>query len=95
MDTPQGTPLLTILLIVWGVVTAALLILLIYRGTLESREDDQIFLDAAEESMAREQRAIVARIDKLSKPITGLVMVSGALLLVAAGLWLWDVFKRF
>lgn len=95
MDTPQGTPMLTILLMVWGVVTAALLILLIYRGTLESREDDQIFLDAAEEGMAREQRAIVARIDKLSKPITGLVMASGILLLAAAALWLWDVFKRF
>lgn len=95
MDAPQGTPMLTILLMVWGVVTAALLILLIYRGTLESREDDQIFLDAAEESMAREQRAIVARIDKLSKPITGLLMASGVLLLAAAGLWLWDVFKRF
>ncbi len=95
MDTPQGTPMLTVLLMVWGVVTAALLILLIYRGTLESREDDQIFLDAAEEGMAREQRAIVARIDKLSKPITGLVMASGVLLLAAAALWLWDVFKRF
>lgn len=95
MDAPQGTPMLTILLMVWGVVTAALLILLIYRGTLESREDDQIFLDAAEEGMAREQRAIVARIDKLSKPITGLLMASGVLLLAAAGLWLWDVFKRF
>lgn len=95
MDTPPSNPLLMGMLIVWGVITAALLILVIYRSTLESREDDQIFLDAAEESMAREQRAIVARIDKLSKPIMGLVIASGALLVVIAGLWLWDAFKRF
>lgn len=95
MDTPPSNPLLMGMLIVWGVITAALLILVIYRSTLESREDDQIFLDAAEESMAREQRAIVARIDKISKPIMGLVIASGALLVVIAGLWLWDAFKRF
>ncbi len=95
MDTPQATPLLTILLTAWGVVTAALLILWIYRSTLESREDDQVFLDAAEERMAQEQRALVARIDKVSKPITALMVASGALLLVSAGFWLWDAFKRF
>ncbi len=95
MDTPPSNPLLMGMLIVWGVITAALLILVIYRSTLERREDDQIFLDAAEESMAREQRAIVARIDKLSKPIMGLIIASGALLVVIAGLWLWDAFKRF
>jgi hypothetical protein len=83
------------LLVAWGVVTAALIFLLIYRGTLESREDDQIFLDAAEESMANEQRAIVARIDKLSRPITALIVASGALLLIAAGMWLWQGFKNF
>jgi hypothetical protein len=83
------------LLVAWGVVTAALVFLLIYRGTLESREDDQIFLDAAEESMASEQRAIVARIDKLSRPITALIVASGALLLIAAGMWLWQGFKTF
>ena len=37
-------PLLDVLL-VWGVVTAVLVVLLVYRGTLEVREDDEIFLD--------------------------------------------------
>jgi hypothetical protein len=83
------------LLIAWGVVTGVLICLLIYRGTLETREGDQIFLDAAQESMANEQRAIVARIEALSRPIMLLIVVSGALLVVVAGIWLWQGFKNF
>jgi len=83
------------LLIAWGVVTAVLVVALIYRSTLETREEDQIFLDAAGETMASEQRALVARIQKLSKPITALVVLSGSLLVVTAGLWLWQAFKNF
>ena len=82
-------------LIAWGVVTAALVCLLIYRGTLEAHEDDQIFLDAAGDSMANEQRALVARIDKLGRPITVLIVASSALLLVVAGIWLWQGYKNF
>lgn len=83
------------LLIAWGVVTAVLVIALIYRGTLETREEDQIFLGSAGDVMANEQRAIVARIQKLSRPITALVVLSGSLLAVTAGIWLWQVFKNF
>jgi hypothetical protein len=83
------------LLIAWGVVTAVLVCVLIYRSTLETREEDQIFLGGGEESMASEQRALVTRIQRLSKPITALVVASGALLVVTAGLWLWQTFKNF
>ena len=83
------------LLVAWGVVTAILVVVLVYRSTLETREEDQIFLDAAGESMASEQRAIVARIQKLSTPITALVVLSGLLLVATAGIWLWQVFKNF
>lgn len=93
METISST--LMALMIAWGVVTAALICLLIYRGTLETHEDDQIFLDAAGESMAQEQRMIVARIDRLSRPITLLIVASCALLVVIAGMWLYDGFKRF
>lgn len=93
MDTFHD--ILYTILIAWGVVTAALVCLLIYRGTLEVHEDDQIFLDAAEESMASEQRVLVGRIEKLSGPITLLTVASSALLLVVAGIWLWQGYKNF
>jgi hypothetical protein len=93
MDTVHDV--LYALLIAWGAVTAVLICLLIYRGTLESHEDDQIFLDAAGDSMASEQRSIVARIDKLGRPITALIILSSALLVASAGLWLWQGFKNF
>jgi hypothetical protein len=81
--------------VLWGAVTAVLVGLLAYRGTLEIREDDQIFLDRAGDSMANEQRELVARIDKLSKPIKLLMILSIVLLLIALGVFLAEGFKNF
>jgi hypothetical protein len=86
---------LIMLMVAWGAVTAALVCLLIYRGTLEAHEDDQIFLDAAGDSMAAEQRTIVAKIDKLSRPISMLVIASVGLLVVAGAIWGWEAYQRF
>ena len=83
------------LLVSWGAVTVILICALIYRSTLETHEDDQIFLDAAGESMANEQRLLVARIQKLNRPISGLFAVSAALLIVTGGLWVWQVLGTF
>jgi hypothetical protein len=83
------------LLIAWGIVTAVFLALLIWRNLLESHEDDQLFLDAAEEHMAKEQRDLVARINTLSRPIMMSGVTAGVLLLVIAGLWLYEGLKHF
>jgi hypothetical protein len=83
------------LLIAWGVITAILVFVLIYRSMLENREEDQIFLDAAAQSMANEQRELVDRIEKLSRPITALIVFSTGLLLLVAGLWIWQGFQSF
>ena len=89
------TPPVFYLLVVWGIVTAVFVLLLIWRGVLSSHEDDQIFLDAAEEHMAREQRELVARINTLSRPLLITGVLSGVLLLLAGSLWIYEGLKHF
>jgi hypothetical protein len=89
-----GTTLFS-LLVGWAVVTAVLICMLIYRAMLGAHEEDQIFLDKAGDSMAQEQRVLVARIEKLSTPINILITISVLLLLAIAGIWLWRGYKNF
>src|SRR5580658_4373625 len=91
---PITGPILYVL-IAWGIVTAIFMLLLIRRSVLASHEDDQIFLDAAQEHMAREQREIIEKINTLSRPLMTSGIASGALLLVLAGLWLYNGLKNF
>lgn len=77
-------------LVVWSLVTLALVIVLMYRSRLESQEEDQPYLDPAEQSLADEQRVIVERIHRLSWPVRILFSASAALLLAAVGLWFWQ-----
>ena len=83
------------LLIVWGVVTAVFLGLVAWRSVLSSHEDDQIFLDSAEEHMAQEQRELVNKINMLSRPLLASGITSGVLLLVMAGIFVYNGLKNF
>jgi hypothetical protein len=94
-ETLDRTLLLDLLMISWGVITAFLVVLVVYRGTLSSKEDDQIFIDAAEQHHYREQLVIIDRISRLTKPIIALGILSGALLLASAGVWIYQGFKSF
>ena len=94
METLFTGPML-ILLIIWGVATAVFLALIAWRSVLSSHEDDQIFLDAAEDHMAKEQRELVAKINMLSRPILTSGIASGVLLLVMAGIFVYRGLKNF
>jgi hypothetical protein len=91
----QFDSLLTMLLIAWGITTAVLVVLVIYRGTLSSREDDQIFIAAGEQHHYQEQEAIIAKMTQLSRPIIALMVISGVLLLTSAGIWVYQGFTSF
>jgi predicted RND superfamily exporter protein len=93
METLTG-PILY-LIIVWGVVTAVFLALLLWRSILTTHEDDQLCIDAASEHVAQQQRELIAKITKLSKPITTSAIAAGALLLLIAGMWLYEGLKSF
>lgn len=86
---------LQMLMISWGVITVALVALIVYRGTLSSREDDQIFIDAAGQHHYQEQLVIIARMSRLTKPIITLSVLSGVLLLASAGVWIYSGFMSF
>ncbi len=72
--------------IVWGIVTAVLIILLIYRSTLTMHEDDQLFLDEAESHMEQEQIQLMHRVDMISPYLKVLGALSGVMILVMAGM---------
>ena len=89
------TVLLNMLMISWIVITIVLVALVMYRATLSSREDDQIFIDAAEQHHYQEQVAIIAQLTRLTKPIIALSVLSGALLLASASVWIYSGFMSF
>ena len=81
---------LTMLLIVWGVLTALLILLLIYRSTLSMHEDDQLFLDESSKNMREEQEALQIRMNKVTPWVRVLGAASAVLILVIAGMAVWE-----
>jgi hypothetical protein len=94
MESTLTGPILY-LLFAWGAITTVFIGLLIWRSLLTSHEDDQIFLDAAQEHMAREQRELVAKIGSLSRPIKTSGIAAVTLLLVIVGMYLYEGLKSF
>src|SRR6476661_11299318 len=74
------------MLIVWGVLTAVLIVLLIYRSTLTMQEDDQLFLGDSESHMEQEQIQLMHKVNKINPLVRWLGAASGLLILVIAGL---------
>lgn len=78
------------MLIVWGVLTAILIILLIYRSTLTMQEDDQLYLSESESHMQREQTEILTKVNRLNPFVRWLGAASGVLILVIAGIFIYQ-----
>ena len=91
----ERSTILVMVFSAWGVTTAVLVVLLIYRATLSSREDDQIFIDVAEQHHVEEQTEVIARMTRLRKPIIVLTASSAVLFLSGVSFWLYEGFKNF
>jgi Tfp pilus assembly protein PilN len=84
---------MTVLGVLWAVLTTVLVVILIYRSALTMHEDDQLFLDSAEAHLEKEQQQLRMKQDRLQPYINILGASSGLLVLLMAGLWLWRGWK--
>ena len=78
------------LLIAWGVLTAILIILLIYRSTLTMHEDDQLFLNESDTHMELEQAEVLSKVNRIGPYVKVLGTVSGVMILVIAGIFIYQ-----
>ncbi|MGE0407132.1 MAG: hypothetical protein AB7O65_12615 [Candidatus Korobacteraceae bacterium] len=88
------TPYINTLMLAWGALTAVLVVLIIYRSTLTMHEDDQLFLGEGETQMAKEQEEILAKMNRVAPAVRWLGAASGMLILVIAGLWVYEGLTR-
>ena len=82
------------LLILWGGLTLILVVLLIYRGTLTMHEDDQLFLDSAEDHMQKEQQELINRMDRITPWVRILGTCSVVLIVLIGGMFLYTNLTR-
>jgi hypothetical protein len=86
--------MMTMLLVVWGVLTVVLILLLIYRSTLTLHEDDQLFLDEASANLRREQEELQLRMKRVTPYVRILGAASGLLILFIAGMAVWQQMNK-
>jgi len=73
-----------------GVAMAVLVTLIVYGNVLDSREDEEIYLNkTAEAMMADEQRALILKMNGLARTIKITAAIAGASLLASAGIWVY------
>jgi len=78
------------LLVAWGILTGILIILLIYRSTLTMHEDDSIMLNDTESQIAKDQVEVLAKMRRITPIVKILGAISGAMILVIAGLFIYQ-----
>jgi hypothetical protein len=76
------------LVVLEAVLTAAAVLMFLYRGMLDMKEEDHIILDNAEAHLAREQDSIRRKVTSISRYLKVIGITWGVLLLAIFGLWL-------
>lgn len=78
------------LLIAFGLAAGILAILVIYGNALSTREEDQLYLNKAEQTiMASEQQSLISKMNRLRNMIVVLAVVAGVLAVASGGTWLY------
>jgi multidrug efflux pump subunit AcrB len=76
--------------ILLGVLAAILVVLMIYRSTLENHEEDQLFLSASESHMEQEQVELQRTLGKIEPMVKIVGAACGVVLLTMAGMWVYN-----
>jgi len=76
------------LVIAEAVLTGAAIIMFLYRGMLDLKEEDHLILDNAEAHLAREQAAIRHKLSVISRYLKVVGILWSVLLLAIFGVWL-------
>ena len=76
------------LVVLEAVLTAGAIVMFLYRGMLDMKEEDHIILDSAEAHLAREQDSIRRRVTTLSRYLKVIGVAWGVLLVAIFGLWI-------
>jgi hypothetical protein len=81
--------------IAWVVITVAFGALLVYRYSLTSKEDDQLFLEPGDATLQEEQQRILSRLKRVTPYTKGFGFASLALLLVIGAVWAYRTYQAF
>lgn len=84
-----GFTLLKSLLIIWSVITGIGLLLLIYRSTLGSHEENQLFLGRNGGVLEEEQKEVYKKEKKVAPLLYFFGGASGVLLIAIVCVWLY------
>jgi hypothetical protein len=76
------------LVVLEAALTAGAIVMFLYRGMLDMKEQDHIILDSAETHLAREQDSIRRKVTTLSRYLKVIGAAWGVLLLAIFGLWI-------
>jgi hypothetical protein len=79
---------------VWAGITAILLILLGYRGTLTMHEEDQLFLANAGTNEEREQSALLLKVQKVTPYVRMAIVATCLMSAVIVAYYVWDAVKN-
>ena len=86
----MGASTLTYLLMVSGAFTAVLVVLVIYGNALDTREDEEIYMNKTEEKMmASGQPMLISKMNRLARVIMVMAILSGISLLASAAVRVW------
>ncbi|HEY0794718.1 MAG TPA: hypothetical protein VGD64_02945 [Acidisarcina sp.] len=87
--------IMSVLWTMWALVTASLLILLGYRGTLTRYEGDQIYLDESSSNHEQDQATLMVRLSRLQPFVRVATAITCLLSTAILGTYVWDAVHQF